>query len=54
MASYKIEVIRRGTIFVDDVDSLEDAQAYIEDCCPIDEVKWSDFLEAGNGEELEG
>lgn len=54
MASYKIEVIRRATIFVDDVYSLEDAQAYIEDCCPIDEVKQSDFLETDSGEEVEG
>lgn len=34
------------------VDSLEDAEAYIENCNPIDEVKWSDFVEAGHGEEV--
>ena len=32
MAAYKVEVIRRGTIVVDDVDSLEDAEEYIENC----------------------
>ena len=37
-----------------EVDSLEDAEAYIENCNPIDEVKWSDFVEAGHGEEVEG
>lgn len=36
-----------------DADSLEDAEAYIENCNPIDEVKWSDFVEAGHGEEVE-
>lgn len=36
-----------------EVDSLEDAEAYIENCNPIDEVKWSDFVEAGHGEEVE-
>lgn len=44
MAIYKIEVIRRGTIIVDNVDSLEDAEEYIENCNPVDEVNWSDFL----------
>ena len=53
MAAFKVEVIRRGIIVVDGVDSLEDAEAYIENCNTIDEVKWSDFLEAGNGEETE-
>lgn len=44
MAIYKVEVIRRGTIIVDGVDSLEDAEEYIENCNPVDEVNWSDFL----------
>lgn len=54
MAAYKVEVIRRGVIVVDGVDSLEDAEEYIENCNPIDEIKWSDFLEVVRGEEVEG
>ena len=53
MATFKMEVFRRGMIVVDGVDSLEDAQAYIEECNPIDEVEWSDFLEAYNGGRVE-
>lgn len=49
MAIYKVKVIRRGTIIVDDVESLEDAEEYIESCNPIDEVRWSDFLETMDG-----
>ncbi len=45
MATYEIEVIRRGKIVVDDVEDLEQAEEYVENCNPIDEVKWSDFLE---------
>ena len=45
MATYELEVIRRGTIVVEDVDSEDEAQEYIENCNPIDEVEWSDFLE---------
>ena len=53
MAAFKVEVIRRGIIIVDGVNCLEDAEAYIENCNPVDEVKWSDFVEAGHGEETE-
>lgn len=53
MAKYQVEVIRRGFIIVDDVDSLEMAEEYIENCNPIDEVKWSEFMEAGIGEKME-
>ena len=53
MAAYKVEVIRRGIITVNDIDSLEDAEGYIENCNPIDEVKWSDFVEVVCGEEVE-
>lgn len=53
MAAFKVEVFRRGMIIVDGVDCLEDAEAYIENCNPVDEVKWSDFVEAGHGEEVE-
>ena len=45
MATYEIEVIRRGKIVVSDVEDLEQAEEYIENCNPIDEVKWSDFIE---------
>ena len=45
MAVYRLEVMRRGIIVVDDVDSLEDAEEYIENCNLVDEVNWSDFLE---------
>lgn len=54
MAIYRLKVVQRGTIIVDDVDSLEDAKEYIENCNPVDEVKWSDFLEVmENGIELQ-
>ena len=52
-AAYKVEVIRRGTIIVGDVNCQEDAEEYIENCNPIDEVKWSDFVEVVCGEEVE-
>lgn len=32
MSAYKIEVIRRGTIIVDGVNSGEDAAEYVETC----------------------
>ncbi len=49
MAVYRLKVIRKGTIIVDGVDSLEEAQEYIESCNPVDDVSWSDFLEAMDG-----
>lgn len=49
MAIYRLKVIQRGTIIVDSVDSLEEAQEYIESCNPVDDVKWSGFLEAMQG-----
>ena len=45
MAIYKFKVVQRGTIIVDGVDSLEEAQEYIESCNPVDDVSWSGFLE---------
>lgn len=54
MGIYKLDVIRRGIAIVDDVGSLEDAEEYIENCNPVDEVSWSDFLEVqGCGMELQ-
>ncbi len=49
MAIYRLKVIQSGTIIVDGVESLEDAKEYIESCNPVDEVNWSDFLEAMKG-----
>ena len=49
MGIYKLEVIRRGIVIVDDVNSLEEAKEYIENCNPVEEVSWSDFLEAQEG-----
>ena len=49
MAVYRLQVMRKGTIIVDGVESLEEAQEYIESCNPIDDVSWSDFLEAMDG-----
>lgn len=50
MAIYRLKVLQRGTIIVDSVDSLEDAEEYIESCNPVDNVKWSGFLEVMQGE----
>lgn len=49
MAVYRLQVLRKGTIIVDDVESLEEAQEYIESCNPVDDVSWSDFLETMDG-----
>ena len=54
MAAYKVKVIRHGYIIVDDVEGLTQAEEYIENCNPVDEVEWSDFLETTVcGRELE-
>lgn len=49
MGIYRIKVVQRGTIIVDGVDSLEEAEEYLENCNPVDDVKWSGFLEAMQG-----
>ncbi len=49
MAIYRLKVVQSGTIIVDGMDSLEDAEEYIESCNPVDEVNWSDFLEVMEG-----
>lgn len=49
MGIYKLKVVHCGTIIVDRVDSLEEAEKYIESCNPVDEVNWSDFLEVMEG-----
>lgn len=49
MGIYRLKVIHRGTIIVNGVDSLEDAEKYIKSCNPVDEVNWSDFLEVMEG-----
>lgn len=49
MAVYRLQVMRKGTIIVDGVESMEEAQEYIESCNPIDDVSWSDFLDTMDG-----
>lgn len=49
MGIFRLKVKQRGTIVVDGVDSLEEAKEYIESCNPVDDVKWSGFLEAMQG-----
>lgn len=49
MGIYRLKVVQRGTIIVEGVDSLEDAEEYIESCNPMDDVSWSGFLETMQG-----
>lgn len=49
MGIFRLKVVQRGTIVVEGVDSLEDAEEYIESCNPVDDVSWSGFLEAMQG-----
>lgn len=49
MGIYRLKVIQQGTIIVDGVDSLEQAEEYIESCNPVDDVNWSGFLEVMQG-----
>ena len=49
MGIFRLKVVQRGTIVVDGVDSLEEAKEYIESCNPVDDVKWSGFLETMQG-----
>ena len=49
MGIFRLKVVQRGTIVVEGVDSLEDAEEYIESCNPVDDVKWSGFLETMQG-----
>lgn len=49
MGIYKLKVVQRGTIIVDGVDSLEEAEEYIESCNPVDDISWSGFLEVMEG-----
>lgn len=49
MAIYRLKVIQRGTIIVEGVDSLEDAEEYIKSCNLVDDVSWSGLLEAMQG-----
>lgn len=49
MGIYRLKVVQRGTIIVDGVDSLEEAEEYIESCNPVDDVNWSGFLEVMEG-----
>lgn len=49
MGIFRLKVVQRGTIVVEGVDSLEDAEEYIKNCSPVDDVKWSGFLETMQG-----
>lgn len=49
MGIYRLKVVQRGTVIVEGVDCLEDAEEYIKSCNPVDDVKWSGFLEAMQG-----
>ena len=49
MGIYRLKVVQRGIIIVDGVDSLEEAEEYIESCNPVDDVNWSGFLEVMEG-----
>lgn len=49
MGIFRLKVVQRGTVIVDGVDSLEEAEEYLESCNPVDDVKWSGFLEAMQG-----
>ena len=49
MGIFRLKVVQRGTIIVEGVDSLEDAEEYIESCNPMDDVSWSGFLETMQG-----
>lgn len=52
MAKILLEVTRTGTIVVDEVENIEDAVTYIENCNPISEVDWSDFIEVKRIKEI--
>lgn len=52
MAKILLEVTRTGTIVVDEVENIEDAVIYIENCNPISEVDWSDFVEVKRIKEI--
>lgn len=49
MGIFRLKVVQCGTIIVDGVDSLEEAEKYLESCNPVDDVKWLGFLEAMQG-----
>ena len=49
MGIFRLKVVQRGTIIVEGVDSLEDAEEYIESCNPMDDVSWSGFPETMQG-----
>ena len=39
MGIFRLKVVQRGTIIVDGVDSLEEAEEYLENCNPVDDVR---------------
>ena len=42
MGIFRLKVVQRGTIVVEGVDSLEDAEEYIESCNPVDDLSLED------------
>lgn len=49
MGIFRLKVVQHGTVIVDGVDRLEEAEEYLKNCNPIDDVNWSDFLEVMQG-----
>ena len=49
MGIFRLKVVQHGTVIVDGVDSLEEAEEYLENCNPVDDVNWSGFFEVMQG-----
>lgn len=49
MGIFRLKVVQRGTVIVEGVDSLEEAEEYLKNCNLVDDVNWSDFLEVMQG-----
>ena len=45
MSIFRLKVVQHGTVIVDGVDNLKEAEEYIKNCNPVDDVNWSGFLE---------
>ncbi len=49
MGIFRLKVVQRGTVIVEGVDSLKEAEEYLKNCNPAYDVKWSGFLEIMQG-----
>lgn len=49
MGIFRLKVVQCGTVIVEGMDSLEEAEEYLKNCNPVDDVNWSDFLEVMQG-----